>query len=144
MAQLSRNEGHLVVAAIRILQHREGQSPAPEAVAELLDWPAATVRMHLATLQDLGAVQLVESAFAIHVELRDSTRVEELPAEETSGELSHDLADFDRRKQEEAERMARLFAEKDHEKRRGARHGAMEKGLEEFRKRKPRNPFEDD
>jgi len=139
----NRDEGHLLVAAIRVLGHREGRAPTPEELAELLDLPGAAVRLQLAALQDLGAVVLVESAFAVHAEVRDHTRLEELAPPEES-DISADLADFDRRKQEEAERMAHLFDEKDHERRRAERHDAMDRDLKDFRKRKPHNPFEDD
>jgi hypothetical protein len=142
VSQIDRHEGHLVVAAIRVLAHREGRAPTPEEVADLLDLPGAAVRLQLAVLQDLGAVRLVESAFATHVEVHDHTRLEELP-EGRVDELSSDLADFDRRKQEEAERMERLFADGEHDRRRQEKHGAMDRELQDFHKRKPRNPFDD-
>ncbi|MFO7653155.1 MAG: hypothetical protein R6X25_04960 [Candidatus Krumholzibacteriia bacterium] len=140
MSAVDRTAAHLVLAAIRVLAHREGRPPAPEQIAELLQLPDAMIRLQLASLQDLGAVTLVESAFATHAEVRDHRLVDELPAA-AEGQLSSDLADFDRRKQEEAERMAQLFADGDHERRRGERVDRMGKELDDFRRKKPRNPF---
>ncbi len=54
------------------------------------------------------------------------------------------LADFDRRKHEEHERMERLFDDGDHEKKRRERIKEMEGGLFGGEREKPRNPFGDD
>jgi hypothetical protein len=142
MTTLDRRDAHLVLAAIRVLSHRLGRSPRPDEAAELLELPEASVRLRAVALQDLGAVTLVESAFETHLEIRDHLKVEELP-EESAEDLAGDLADFDRRKQEEAEKMARLFEDGTFadEKRR-----KLDQMDEDFRSlpKKPRNPFGDD
>lgn len=143
MTHLTRQEGHLLVAAIRLLAHQQGQPPEPAAVAELLGVPEATVRLQAALLQDLDAVTLVESAFSTHLEIHGFPSLAELP-EEQQGEISQDLADFDRRKQAEAEKMSRLFADGEHDKRQAEKHGKMDDELRDFKKRKPHNPFDDD
>jgi len=143
VTDLTRHKAHLVMAAIRVISHREERPPRPAEVAELLDASEASVRLDLAILQDLGAVALITSAYADHVEIRDYLKVEELP-EEVADDIKADLADFDRRKQEEAEKMANLFAEKDHEKKQAERIDKMNQELSDFKKRKPINPFGDD
>ncbi len=144
LAEPLQKDAHLIVAAIRVLSHREGRAPRPDEVAELLGLPPAVLRISLAALQDLGIVALVESAFDNHVEIRDHLRIEELAAETAEGDLSEDLADFDRRKQEEAEKMSRLFSEGDHERQKADRLRKMDDELQDFRQQKPPNPFGDD
>ena len=51
------------------------------------------------------------------------------------------VAAYQKRKQEEADKMSRLFAEGDHEKRRSERVRKMDEELKDFKKRKPRDPF---
>jgi hypothetical protein len=140
----SREEGHLIVAAIRLLQYRESRSPRPEEVAELLDWPAAALRVHLVALQKDGVVALVDSAFDTHVEIRDHLKLEELEPAAEASDLEAELADFGRRKQEESERMGRLFSEGEPARRQAERLKKMEKELHDFHKRKPRDPFAKD
>jgi hypothetical protein len=140
----SREEGHLIVAAIRLLQYRESRSPRPEEVAELLDWPDAALRVHLVALQKEGVVALVDSAFDTHVEIRDHLKLEELKPAAEASDLEAELADFGRRKQEESERMGRLFSEGEPARRQAERHKKMEKELQDFHKRKPRDPFAKD
>jgi hypothetical protein len=147
---VTRQEAHLLVAAIRVLSHREGAAPRPDAVAELLGLAPAVLRIQLATLQDLGIVALVESAFDTHVEVRDYLLIEELELEEAEGDLSEDLADFDRRKQEETAKMQQLFSDGEHDRKQSERHQKMDEELRDFRKKKKpklrsdkKDPFSD-
>ena len=140
---MTRHEAQLLLAAIRVQSHLKERSPTPAEVAELLDMSESAIRLQLVFLQDLGAVDLVDSAFATHAEIRDEHQVEGL--EETAGPaLSEDLKDFDRRKQEESERMAQLFDSGESEQQRQDKLGKMDEELKEFRRQKPANPFGDD
>lgn len=146
-AIVSRKQGHLAVAAVRVLAHQLERSPRPEEVADLLALPAALLRVQLVELQERGIVALVESAFDTHVEVRDHLALEELPAEEETTALDEDLADFDRRKSEEAEKMGKLFADGEHERRQREKMRKMEEELRGFpQRKKPRrpSPFGDD
>jgi hypothetical protein len=141
MPGCDRHDAHLLLAAVRVLTHRAGRSPSPEDVAELLEWPAATVRLRASSLAELGALVQVESAFETHLEVADHLRVEDLPEREREA-IAEDLADFDRRKQEEADRMARLFDDGTFAEKRRRKLEAMDRELRDF-PRKPRNPFDD-
>lgn len=144
MSEITQQEAHLVVAAIRILSHGNEQPPRPAEIAEMLGLPEAVLRMRVASLAELGIVTQVESAFEDHVEIRDHLKIEELAAVDDSPELTEDLAAFDRRKQEEAEKMQRLFSDGEHERKRSEKLDKMDEDLKDFRNRKPPNPFGDD
>lgn len=143
MVDLNRGEAHLLLAGIRVASHREGRPPTPEELADLLGLPASAVRLQLSFLEERGAVALVRSAFETHCEIRDHFQVEELP-EESGPEISEDLKDFDRRKKEEAEKMAHLFDSGEHQDRQREKMDKMGDELKAFRKKKPTNPFGDD
>ncbi len=143
MISLTRNEAHLVVAAIRVLDHREERPPSPLEIADLLGRSESAVRLQLNALAELGIVVMVESAYKTHAEVKNHLLMEDLDQEE-GPQISDDLAAFDREKEEEAERMANLFASGEHEKNRQERHDRMDQELEDFKKRKPPNPFGED
>jgi len=143
MSRLTRNEAHLMVAAIRVLDHREQRPPTPLEIADLLERSESAVRLDLNTLADLGIVLLVESAYENHAEVKNYLLVEELDLE-AGPQISDDLAAFDREKEEEAERMANLFESGEHEKIRQDRHDRMDQELDDFKNRKPINPFGED
>ena len=140
MSNPTQTEAHLVVAAIRVLQHKQGRAPRPEEVAEFLDLPPAVLRMQVVSLQDLGIIALVESAFDNHVEIRDHRLIEDLEVEVPDGDLREDLADFDRRKQEEAAQMEQLFADGDHQKKKSKRLQKMADDLADFPRKKKGGP----
>lgn len=143
MINMTQKEAHLLLAGIRVLNHLNGRSPTPEELADHLELSASSVRLHLAFLEDKGAAALVKSAFEMHAEVRDHLAVEELPAE-GGPEISHDLKEFDRRKSEEAEKMSQLFSSGEHEKEQQKKMEKMGEDLNNFRKKKPANPFGDD
>jgi len=140
---MTRDEAHLLLAAIRVQAHLQGRSPTPAEVATLLDRSETEVRLQLVFLQDLGAADLVDSAFASHAEVRDHLLVDTLP-EAAGPALSEDLKDFDRRQQEEAERMAHLFDSGEHTREQEEKMDRMDEELREFRHKKPPNPFADE
>lgn len=143
MNKITRSEGHLVLAAIRVLDHLNQRPPAPAEISKLLDASESTVRLQLSILHDLGAVILVDSAFETHAEIKDHTLIENL-TEEDGPAISEDLAEFDRQKEKEAEKMAHLFDSGEHEAKRQKKIQDMDSELEEFRRNKPANPFTDD
>ncbi len=144
MNEPTRDHARLLVAAVRVLAHREQAPPEPDGVAELLRLPPEAVRLDVARLGELGVLRLVQSAYALHLEVGDETLIEQLPEAADAPAMDDALAEFNRRKQEEAERMSRLFAEGDHERQKRERLLGMEDGLRSFKKKRPRNPFGDD
>ncbi len=142
--KVTREEGELIVAAVRVLGHREERPPRPEEVAALLKMAPEALRPKAASLAELGALALVESAFDTHLEIRDPQRLEALEPEASAPGLDADLAAFEKRKEEEAARMAQLFAEGDHERRQAERLRKMDEQMRDFQKKKPPNPFGED
>ncbi len=143
MSSPKKKEAHLLAAAIRVLENRQQRPPTPEEMAELLDLSESAVRLQLNALSDLGIFHLVESAFAVHVEIKDYLLIEDLS--DTAGPaISEDLAAFDRKKEAEARRMANLFDSGEHEATRKDRLDKMDQELKEFKGKKPLNPFGDD
>ena len=143
MSQLTRNEAHLIVAAIRVLDHKIERPPTPLEIADLLGHSESAVRLQLNILAELGIILNVESAYENHAEVKNFKLIEELDKDE-GAQISDDLAAFDREKEAEAERMANLFASGEHDKIKGDRHDRMNQELKDFQNRKPINPFGDD
>ena len=144
MERINREEGHLIMAAIRICAHREDAPPTVEQLADLLGMQSETVRLKVEALHEAGAVQVIDSAFERHFEVADHRVVDELKAEAEQTGMEEALAEFDQRKTEEQERLGQLFEDGEHERRRKERIKGMEDGLLSFDKKKPKNPFGDD
>jgi hypothetical protein len=143
MNRMTRAEGHLILAGIRVLAHRLDRGPTPEELADLLGLAASAVRLQLTALADLGAVAMVASAYEDHAEVRDHLLVDDLPQEDGPA-ITDDLKAFDEKKRRESERMAHLFESGEQQERQRARHRKMDEELGSFRKQKPPNPFGED
>ena len=144
MDYVTREEGHLLVAGIRVLAHANGTPPTADTLVELLGLPPETVRLKLEALREKGILVAVDSAYERHFEVADHTQLDDLVADAERAGMDEELAAFDRRRQEEQERMSQLFDDGEHEKKRRGRIKDMEEGLFKFEKGKPRNPFGDD
>ena len=139
----TRSEAHLIVAAIRVLENRKQRLPMPGEIADLLELSESAVRLQLNQLAELGIAGMVESAFETHVEIKNHLLIEELSSE-SGPAIEDDLAAFDKKKEEEALRMANLFDSGDHEKQRQDRLQQMDQDLKDFKGKKPANPFGED
>lgn len=142
MSKLTRHEAHLLVAGIRVLDHQLQRPPSPKELADLLDLPESSVRLQVNLMADLEIILVIESAFESHVEIKDYRQIESLD-NEAGPAISDDLAAFDRRKEEENERLANLFDSGEHERVRQDRLKKMEDELGGFKGKKPPNPFGD-
>jgi DNA-binding transcriptional regulator YhcF (GntR family) len=135
--------GHAHVAAVRVLQYRNGRPPTIEEVAEVLGSKVELTNHRLRALERAGIVTIVENPFEAHVSVRDHLALEKLPAEVDENALSEAVDDFKKRQAEKAEEQMRVFEESDEEREKREKHGAMEQELKSFRAKKTKKaPWE--
>ncbi|MFH1679995.1 MAG: hypothetical protein ABIH26_05050 [Candidatus Eisenbacteria bacterium] len=134
-------EGHLFVAAVRIVAHRESRPPTVEEIAELLG-QSREIAYHLARgLAEKGVLRLLANPFETHVEIADHLAVEELPREDHGPGIEKDLREFQERKKKDHDDMSGFFSGHGREKKKDEKLSKME---EEFRKfRKSKSPDEE-
>jgi hypothetical protein len=142
MSQLpSRADGHLIVAAIRILEHREQHPPTEQEIAALLRWHEDRTRVIAHELEELGAVAAIRSPFEVRYKLQDAAKVEELPAQSTvSDDFAREIEAFDERATAEQERIEKMLGA-DRPKPTGPEKSVLEDEFGEFKSRKPKDPF---
>jgi hypothetical protein len=128
------------MAGIRVMSHLNNCSPNPEQLADFLNLPDGSVRIKSAFLVELGALVKVESAFESHLEVGDPTAINTL-SDDDGPSITEDLDAFDKKKQEEAHRMAHLFDSGEHEDEKQRKLGQMDDELRDYKKKKPINPF---
>lgn len=96
-------EGHLVVAAIRVLEHRIGSPPAMDQISELLRYSSEQTAYIIRRLGEEGIIRQVEGAFGGRWTVSEYLKLEELPQDFTEPtQLDHALQKF----QAEKNRMA--------------------------------------
>jgi len=138
----SYEDAHLVVAAIRVLCHREPKPPTPEQVAELLDLPDELVRSIVVSLGDLGVLHLMESPFETRIELGDHTLVEDLPRGAEGPTMKDEIEDFVERKKKEVEETKKMFTPDEIQKKKKEKMTKLEDEMKKMKKSKYQ-PFPD-
>ena len=97
MAKESKNpyqEGHLFVAAIRILEHQNGSPPALKEISDLLNFSAEQTGLISRRLQEAGIVKLVESAYGDRWGIEDHLGIEDLPKDVATSQMDEALKQF--------------------------------------------------
>ncbi len=138
----TQKEGHLIVAALRIIEHREGRPGGPDEVATLLALQREEVAHWCRGLERHGVLGRIENPFDVRYELRDHTRLETLPAAHDASVLREEVDAFRERAEERNADLDELFGvgmadrkKKDMNK--------LEKELKRFQKSgRGRSPFD--
>lgn len=87
-------EGHLFVAAIRILEHRHGAPPTLDLIADMLKFSNEQTGWISRRLMESGIIKIVEGAFGDRWGIDDHLKLEDLPRESESSQLDEALKQF--------------------------------------------------
>jgi hypothetical protein len=111
-------EAHLIVAAIRILQHRKGAPPKIEEVCALLEISDEAGHTISRNLAKLGIIERLEDPFSIKLTVANHLEIEKIPRNvpESNG-LAQELEKFQAKKMKADKKVADIQAEIDKKKR---------------------------
>jgi hypothetical protein len=105
-------EAHLLVAAIRVLHHRNGGPPTVEEVCDLIAFGSETAHALCRTLEKIGAIEVHEDPFALRLTLKNQLALEELPKmEQKKSSLEDELAKFQAKKGKVDDKVAAMQQE---------------------------------
>ena len=107
---------HLFVAAVRVLDHRDGAPPALETVCRLLDFSDEKGSYLLNRLKELGILDTVKSGFNDRIVVANHLAVEDLPREAEESRLEQELKKFKQGKNVMQEKVASIKAQQDQKK----------------------------
>ena len=143
MTSVGYELGHLIVAAVRVLAHRDRRSPEEEAVADLLGLPPEYVRNAIRHLADASILRVVRTPFEVRIEVADHTRLEELPHEEEGPAMEEEVRQFMGTKRDKQVGLEKLFRAGELDEKARSRQTDLEQKLRGFRPRTP-GPNEDE
>ena len=72
-------EGHLMVAAIRVLTHRDGTPPAVESASELVHLAREQGYRICNKLNELGIIRILEGPFGTKLDILEHALLEDIP-----------------------------------------------------------------
>jgi hypothetical protein len=133
-------DGHLIVAAVRVLSHNSDKPPTPEDIAELLGLAPDFVRNLVIALGDEGVLKVVENPFEIRTEVKNHNKLEELPKEAHGPSIQDELDEFVKKKKREVEDAEKMFTVDEMEKRKQEKLSKFDEEMKKM-KGKGRSPF---
>jgi hypothetical protein len=107
---------HLFVAAVRVLDHRDGAPPSLEAVCRLLDYSDEKGNYLLNRLKEPGIVDTVKSGFNDRIVVGNHLAIEELPRDNEESRLEQELKKFQKGRDAMQEKVASIKAQQDQKK----------------------------
>jgi hypothetical protein len=110
-------EGHLLAAAIRVLEHLNNAPPTLDQIAQLLKLPNEQIGLIGRRLKDAQIIAQVEGAFDERWTLRDHLKIEELPRVTSTSQLDNALEKFKSERQKLAEKVESIKEEQARKKR---------------------------
>ena len=85
---------HLVVAAIRILEHRNSASPSIDEVCRTISFSLEQGNFICRKLNEINIIDIVEGAFGTKLFIKDHLLLEEIPKGATEDNLEKELKKF--------------------------------------------------
>ena len=116
------SQAHLVVSAIRVIEHQRSAPPSVEDLCKALKYTLEQGYMICRKLKDLGIIDIVEGAFGTRLTITDHLAIEEIPRGAQESNLDKQLKAFQSRertkemevqsfKAKQEEKKKALFAE---------------------------------
>ncbi|MGD8367165.1 MAG: hypothetical protein PVG78_05975 [Desulfobacterales bacterium] len=109
-------EGHLVVAAIRVLEHQRKVPPSVDDICSCLSLSTEQCHRLCSRLQEQKIVEVVKGAFGTKVFLRDHHLLEELPKTAESAGIADEVKKFQESRKGMDERIAAFKAQQEEKK----------------------------
>jgi hypothetical protein len=116
------SNAHLIIAAIRVLEHLNNTPPSIDEVCRSLSFSLEQGNLICRKLEEMGIIDVVEGAYGTKLFIRDHLAVEKIPKAEKVSKLEQELQKFKNTKKnytqkiesfqtEQADRKKNLFAE---------------------------------
>ncbi len=129
----SYEESHLLVAAVRVLAHREGRSPTAAEIAEFIRLAPEKVNILVHELRKRGILKALQGPFEMRLDPGDPTLLELLPRGDSGPSIQGELEEFHSQLQEKKREMERMFRGGEADRKRKERVAKLEREFTKFR-----------
>ncbi len=116
------SNSHLIVAAIRILEHRKTAPPSIDDICRAISFSLEQGNLICRKLKEMGIIDVVEGAYGTRLFIKNHLKIEEIPRGTNESKLEEELKKFKDTKKDytqkiesfqakQAEKKKNLFAE---------------------------------
>ncbi len=121
------SDAHLVVSAIRILEHRNSVPPSIDEVCRIISFSMEQGNFVCRKLNEMNIINVVEGAFGTKLFIKNHLLLEDIPKGATEDNLEKELKKFQEAKKDYTQKV-KLF-QSEQEKKRKDRFAELEKKL---------------
>ena len=140
----SRAQGHLIVAAVRVLSHQRKRPPTAEEIAELLGLSREIALHILRGLEARRIVHSIETPFEVRYDIEDHVAIDALPIDATGPDLGREIGDFHKKTEDRQKEIERMMRDADPDRAAREKAAKIEEEFRRFRGRKSSaSPFRD-
>lgn len=104
---------HLLVAAIRILDHQKSRPPSIEDVCRMVSFSLEQGNFICNKLEDMGAIEIVEGAYGTRLFIKNHLILEEIPQDEQESRLDEALKEFQSSRNAYSKKVKSIKADQD-------------------------------
>ncbi len=110
------SEAHLIVGAIRILQHRNSVPPSIEDISKITSFSLEQTGLLCRKLIVLEIIEMTEGAFGTKLFIKDHLAIEDIPADKNESRLDEELKKFQDSKSGITQKVESIKAEQKQKK----------------------------
>ena len=111
------HKAHLVVAAIRILEHQQHAPPSLENICEALAVSLEQGNLLCRKLKEMAVIDMVEGAYGIRLFIKNHLKLEEIERDAPESKLSEELEKFRNARKDHTKKIESLQAAQAEKKR---------------------------
>ena len=104
-------DAHLVVSAIRILEHRNSVPPSIDDVCNFISFSLEQGNYICRKLSETGIIEIVEGAFGIRLFVKNHLAIEEIPKDLKVSSMEEELKKFQDSRKELTQKVASIQAQ---------------------------------
>ena len=102
---------HLVVAAIRVLEHQKTIPPSIDDIGQILSFSPERGNLICRKLHEIGIIDVVEGAYGTRLFIKNHLLIEEIPKDTRESGLEKELKKFKESKKDYTQKIESLQAE---------------------------------
>jgi hypothetical protein len=139
----ARDQGHLIVASIRVLTHLGKRPPTEEEIAGHLGISREIALHILRGLEAQGIVRTLKNPFDVRYDIADHRLLEDLPVEATGPDMGREIEDFHRKSEDRQKQIEQMMRDADPERKVREKVSKIEEEFRRFSKKRPAgSPFD--
>jgi hypothetical protein len=125
-------DAHLIVAAARVLEHRDSAPPTLDAVCQSLSFSLEQGGHICRKLKELGIIDMVEGAYGDRLYIKNHLKIEDIPRGAKESRLDDELKKFQSTQKKLSQKVELIKAEQEEKKKNlfAKLEKEMKKGLE--------------